>query len=78
MDLSKTQFLVVDHGIRAFRRRRRSFLWDGKREQPIRRMEWLEWNEFRKEWPKEVEEDQLRLITLWTLEEIKPKEQKGK
>jgi hypothetical protein len=69
-DFSKAQFLFQDKlthvSIQAFRRKRQSALVDGSGK-VVRLMTWEEWRDFKKEWPREIEADGLKLTQIWTL-----------
>lgn len=69
LDLNKTQFLVAEQGpTRMFRRKSRHMLFQGDR--PIRPIEWGEWMELKKDFPKEVKDDGLTVKSVWFLVEI--------
>ena len=78
MDLTKTQFLVEDHGthrsIRLFKRKRIGMLFD--RNGPVRPISWDIYQKLVKDWPDECAADGVRYETVWGLVPHEPKASK--
>jgi hypothetical protein len=76
--MNKTNYLISlnifgDETIKAYRRRRKYMLMESNGKL-IRLMEWAEWLDFQKAYPRWIKEDGIQLGSVWTLEEIKPKD----
>ena len=75
IDLSKTQFLVDDHGqykqILQYRRKRALMLFD-KDGIPLRLISHAQWIKLKETYPEEVKADQLFTAVVWTLAPILP------
>ena len=71
-DRSKTQFLVKEHGVALFRRKRATALFNGRHEF-IRLCNVPDYWELRKNFPEETKKDGLYLETIWTLIPIEGK-----
>lgn len=73
-DFSRSNFLIDEkyYGstITEYRRRKNYIMFDAQ-DKPMRKMSLRGWQEFKKEFPKEVEEDGLYVKEVWVLEEVK-------
>lgn len=69
MDLPKTQFLITNTGMKAFKRRRTLMLFDRDRK-PVRPITFAAWQKLQKDYPNEVRDDKLWVQNVWTLNEI--------